>query len=272
MDDLYKIIISCIVCVIILALTTGLAILIKKLGEKKQLNKINELFNKINELSENELIIKVKEYISGIDIDSFNDNFNNPSELFKIIESEILAYTMEQANKSIMILIKDDCEKCAPSVYSEVLSKLSNPINIEDVVGTVLANEDIKNMITNIYNKCFDGEIIRIEDDDKKLEKELSQYEEKAEILDETQEQHNQTIEEYAQKHIQEKVDELNKVYDEVEETIPNTVPVRDLRELKLLFYDEELNPPVDNPDDSVFEDDGTSEIIEYIEEESTEN
>ena len=147
--------------------------------------------------------------------------------------------------------------------FYTLLMSLFTEDKINEFVFKVLENESIQESIANIYNQIFGEEIDRIEEEDKIISKELEEYENEA-IKDETIEQHNQSIEEYAKSHIKEKIDELNEFYDEVEKANPNVVPVRDLRDLTAFIDDEEIIPPSDDEPD-VLVDDGTIEIVEYL-------
>ena len=262
-DYLYLI---AIIAILLIGAIFGVVVLINRVTNKSNKSKAEEILDEIFKSMENDLANNIKEYIGKIEITNYD--VHDPAQQFNLIESAILDFSFNKANKMITDLLNEKFPDGKSKIYEIILKSITHD-KVEDIVKDLLSDNSIKDMITEIYNTCFGDRINEIEAEDKELEKELSQYEEKAEIIDETPEQHNQSIEEYAKTHIHEKVDELNKVYDEIEGTIPNTVPVRDLSGLKPLIDDEELNPPEDNPDESSFNED-VDEIVEYIDE--TEN
>ena len=263
MDNLYLIVIIAASAIILIF---GFIVLINRLTNKSNKSKAEEIMDEIFKSAESDLAESIKEYIKNIDIKNFDAN--NPSEQFKIIESSILDYTFNKSSKLINDLLEDKFKDNPKSkIYMMILKSITSD-KMEDITGNILADSSIKDLITEIYNNCFANTIDSIEEKDKELQDEFSQYEENAEIIDETNEQHTQSIEEFAKAHLQEKIDEVNEIYDEIEQTTSNVVPVRDLSELKVLSYrdeDKEINPPSDNPDEESFIDD-TDEIVEYIE------
>jgi hypothetical protein len=260
---LILIIVTFLICAIF-----GVIVLINRITNKSNKTKAEKMLDELFKSMESDLFNDINDYIKNLDISKFDTS--DPAQQFNIIESSILDFSFNKASKMINDLLNEKFPDGKSSIYSIILNYITHD-KIEDVVKELLQNNEIKDMITNIYNQCFGEYIDEIEVKDKELAEELSQYEENAEIIDETIEQHDQTIEEYAKSHIQEKIDELNEVYDEAEKDIPNTVPVRDLSALKPLinYYEnaENLNPPKDNPDEESFNED-VDEIVEYINDE----
>lgn len=270
MDNLYLII---IIAILAITLIYAIIVLINRLINKSNKTKAEEIMDELFKNAENDLAKDIKEYIENIDINNLEQN--NPSDQFKIIESTILDYTFNKSSKLINQLLEEKFkDNPKSSIYMMILKNITSD-KMEDIVGNILSDDSIKDLITEIYNNCFSGTIENIEEKDQELQKEFLQYEENADIVDETPEQHDQSIEEFAKSHLQEKIDEVNAIYDKVEQNNEsNTVPVRDLSELKVLSYrdeDEEIIPPIENPDEESFISD-VDEIIEYIEEDNKED
>lgn len=246
----------------------GIIVLVNRITNKTNKTKAEEILDELFKSMESDLSKSIIDYIKNLDMSKFAPQ--DPAEKFNLIESTILDFSFNRASKMINDLINAKFPDGKSSIYSIILNYITHD-KIEDIVKKLLDDNEVKDLITSIYNQCFDKYIDEIESEDKELAQEFLQYEENAEIIDETIEQHDQTIEEYAKAHIQEKIDELNEVYDEVEKETPNTVPVRDLSALKPLinYYEnaDNLNPPEDNPDEESFNED-VDEIVEYIKDE----
>lgn len=216
----------------------------------------------------NDILPLVIEFAKNINIDDYKKNTEDEAKIYNDILNDISDFIFNRSSEKTREFI--DKYKDKKVIYT-LLNSLFDDDVINDLVITIKDNKELNDILTDIYNSVFDERIKQIELEDKELEVELSEYE-NAPIKDETIEQHNQSIEEYAKAHLEEKIQELNEVYDELEETIPNTVPVRDLSALAPLIDDQEIIPPVDDEPDTVSADDDTIEILEYLDDNITDN
>ena len=257
-DYIYQIVVISLVAVVFIYWAI---VIVNRLSKKSNISKAEKILEEYFTNSERDIKISINNYIKTIDVDNFDFKYKDKGDQFKQIENAIVDYGFNKAS----YIIKEIIEKDFPDkkgLYELILNAFTEE-KINDFVFKILEDQDIQDNVSIIYNKIFEDEIEKIEKEDKELEEELYIYE-KEPIKDETVEQHNQSIEEYAKSHIQEKIDEMNTVYDEIEKTNPNVVPVRDLRDLTALIDDEEIIPPSDEESDTI-EDDGSIEIIEYL-------
>lgn len=237
----------------------GIIVLINRLSIKSNKSKaeilLDEIFSEIEEKIKN----NIYEHVINLDIDAFN--LDDKAKEYTNIESSIVDYGFNQ----ISYIVKRIIEGKFPDKKGlyEIVSSFVTEDRINNYLYKLLEDENIKDALTNIYNTVLGPDIERIEKEDKELNEEFSKYEQEP-LKDETQEQHNQSIEDFAKAHFQEKMDELNKVYDEVEQENPNVVPVRDLRDLTPFMEDEDIIPPSDEESDTIT-DDGTIEVVEYL-------
>lgn len=237
----------------------GTIVLVNRIKNKSDKSKAETLLDEFFREIEKDIKDYILEYINGIDIDAFSSD--DKAIQFKSIENAVVDYGFNK----ISVLIKEIMTDRFPDhkgLYDLIVGLFTED-KINNYLFKLLENDNgIQDAMTDIYNQVLGPEIDRIEKEDKELNEEFEKYEQEP-IKDETPEQHTLSIEEYAKAHSQEKIDELNQVYDEVEKENPNVVPVRDLRDLTP-FIDEEIIPPTDD-ESEVVSDDGTIEVVEYL-------
>lgn len=208
-----------------------------------------------------ELIPIVIDFASGIDIEEFQNPDNDRTKIYGDILNTISDYIYNKCSEEIKVFI--DKYKDKKIIYTLLNSLLDDDV-IGDLALEIKGDPKLNDMFTELYNQCFDEVIDQIEADDAKLVEEHEAYE-TAPIKDETQEQHNQSIEEYAKAHLEEKIQEIENNNEELKESgIINTVPVRDLRALAPLIDDDNIIPPSDEEPD-VLTDDDVYEVVEYL-------
>ena len=255
-DNLYLII---AIVLFAIGLAAGISVLINRLTNKSNKSKAEVILDELFSSIEKDIKIYILNYMKDLDINAFE--LNDKAEQFKLIENTIVDYGFNKVSELIKKILNDDYPD-KKGIYTIIMSLFTED-KINTFVFKILENDEIQESIANIYNQLFGEDIDKIEEEDKLLAEELEEYE-KESVKDETIEQHNQSIEEYAKMHIQDKINELNESYDEIEKVNPNVVPVRDLRDLTALIDDEEIIPPSDEEPD-VIVDDGTIEVVEYL-------
>ena len=246
----------------------GIIFSIININKEKNNRKVAySMLESILEDVKNEILPLIIEFVKNINIEDYSES-QDEAKIYSDILSAISDYIFNKCSEKTREFIETYKDK--KTIYT-LLNALFDDDIISDLVATIKDSPELNDLLTDLYNHVFNERIEEIEAEDKRLEKELSEYE-NAPIKDETIEQHNQSIEEYAKAHLEEKIQELNEVYDELEETIPNTVPVRDLSALAPLIDDQEIIPPVDDEPDTVSADDDSIEIIEYLDDNITDN
>jgi len=253
------VIIGTILFVIIFVVVLVLGIVNRK-KRNKALEEASKIVNKIMYDTKNAVLPIIIEFASTIVIDEFRDEGEDNSKVYNDIINTISDFIFNKCSSKSRELAdnyKDD------KMIFKYLNELLDIDVINELSLTIKDDTQLVDIFTDIYNNCFTEDIERIEAEDEELSKELAEYE-SAPPKDETQEQHNQSIDDYMEAHLEEKIQELNDVYDELEKTIPNTVPVRDLSALAPLIDDEVIIPPTDEEPDTLV-DDGTFEVVEYL-------
>lgn len=263
----YIFLIIAIVCFIAGAII-GTIVLINRIKNKSDKTKaailLDEFFKEIENDIKNyilNLIDYILKYTNKI-LEENNLILEDKANQFKFIENMIV----DNGFNKISAKIKEIIENRFPDQKGlyELVMGLFTEDKINNYLFKLLENDNsIQDAMTGIYNQILGPEIDRIEKEDKELNEEFEKYEQEP-IKDETPEQHTLSIEEYAKAHSQEKIDELNQVYDDIEKENPNMVPVRDLRDLTPFIDDEEIIPPTEDESDVVIND-GTIEIVEYL-------
>ena len=259
MEKILIILFGSMIVITIIGVIVGVIIRVKN---KKIYNKAYELLDSITKFMVDNIGSIVVEYMSKID-DNDEKYIVDGAVNFDSIAHDIEDYAFNKCSEFLSSYLSNEYGK-NESLY-KTLTSITDKEFIDNIVLEIKNNPTYVEIITGFYNKCFSDDITRIESEDVELEKEFLEYE-SAPIKEETQEQHNQSIEDYAKAHLNEKIKELNEVYDELEEEpkLKNVVPVRDLRALVPLIDDEEIIPPADE-EPEVLEDDGTFEVVEYL-------
>ena len=243
----------------IAGVTIAVVVIANILKNKSNKSKSEEILVDLFDRIEKDIKDFIYNYARNLDIEAYN--INDKAEEYKIISNTIVDRGFNYISSVIKKLIEEKYPD-KKGLYEMIMSLVTED-RINNYLYKLLEDDNIKNIFDSIYNEVLGSEIDRIEKEDKELNEEFSKYEEEP-MKDETQEQHNQSIEEFARAHFQEKMDELNKVYDDAEKNNPTVVPVRDLRDLTPLIDNDIINPPSDEEPD-VITDDGTIEIVEYI-------
>ena len=240
-------------------ITTGAIIIIINVQNKNNKSKADSIISILLKSNTENFKKCLQNVITNIDMSKYQD-YLDEGDKYNAIKKDINSTFSSESYEILFKILNDSLQKkeIKPSVYTTVVKTLTHEM-VDNYIIELFDNLDIKDLMIDLYNKCLDNKINHIELEDSRINEEFWLPEENVTEKEVTIEQHNDIIDEYM------KQMNLNDISNLSYRNDNGTIVQGDERYFKAFMGHDEIIPPKETESDTI-EDDGSVEILEWLE------
>ena len=246
------------ICIAILIIISSIIIIIniQNRNNKSKADSIISILLKSNTENYKKCLQNI---ITNIDMSKYQD-YLDEGDKYNAIKNDINVSFSNESYEILIRILNDSLQKkeIKPAVYTIIIKTLTHEM-VDNYILDLFDNLDIKDMMIDLYNKCLDNKINHIELEDSRINEEFWLPEENVIEKEVTVEQHNDIIDEYMKQMHLNDMSNLSYKNDNGE------LIQGDERYFKAFMGHDKIIPPKEIESD-VIEDDGSVEIIEWLE------
>ena len=250
-----------IIAISLIAIFIGISIFVSIINKKNNKSKADSIISILLKSNDENFKKCLENIIMNINMNDFIE-YIDEGDKYNAMKDYINQKFKEEAYNILIKIINDSLQKkeITTGVYTTIIKTLTHDM-VDDYIIEQFENLDIKDSMIDLYNKCLDKKINNIELEDNRINEEFWLSTEDIEEEEMTIEAHNQIMDNYINKN---HLEDMNNF--DYRDDNGNIVHGDDGLFTAFMPYEHKNIIPPKETESDIIEDDGSIEIIEYLE------